>query len=161
MAYVTSQKTTRSLVEQMESIALDDVGRHVRADQLRICALEEVTPTGDSKNLTHLLNDIEGLPRRYKVIILDAITNFAAECQDSAITGFFSSCKRLSNAGKTINLAAHPLVFDAHMLIRPGSMRHAHISLHVEKAGPKLLKTVEGHKINRAENVTGTFSASM
>ena len=42
------------------------------------------------------------------------------------------------------------------MLIRLGAMCDAHISLHVEKAGPKLLKTVEAPKINSAERLTGT-----
>ena len=112
-------------------------------------------PAGASKNLTHLLDDIERLPLHYKVIVLDAITNFAANCQDSAITGFLPSCNRLSNVGRTIILVAHSLAFDEQMLIRLGSMCDAHISLHVEKAGPKLLKTAEVHKIGRAENITG------
>ena len=155
VAYFTSENNTRSLITQMESIGLENAAGHLRADELRICPLDEPTPDGASDVIRNLLGGIENLPRQYKVIFLDSITNLAATGQESSIIPFFTSCKHLCNGGRTLILVAHSYAFDEQMFIRLASLCDAYLSLRVENSGAKLVKMLEVHKIHNAEQLTG------
>ena len=68
---------------------------------------------------------------------------------------FFSSCKHLSNGGRTIFLVTHSDAFDEIMLTRLRSMSDAHLRLNVVPVGPKLVKSLEVRKVHNAMLTTG------
>jgi len=157
VAYFTSESTAEALVPQMASMGLK-VSAYLRNGNLRIYPLEEPTADVDPKRvMDELVKDIEHLPHRHRVIVVDAITNLAAYSQERAVTGFFSSCKRLCTGGRTIILVAHSCAFEEKLLIRLGALCDTHLRLSVEKVGAKLVKSLEVCKIRNAQVITGNI----
>ncbi|MCH7712262.1 MAG: response regulator [Chloroflexi bacterium] len=155
IAYFTSESTAEALVPQMASIGLK-VSSYIRNGNLRIDQLEEPTADTDPERvMDELVENIEELPNRYRVIVVDAITNLAAYSEEKTITRFFSSCKRLCAEGRTIILVAHSQAFEEKLLIRLGALCDTHLRLSVEKVGAKLVKSLEVCKIRNAQAITG------
>jgi len=155
VAYFTTENTAESLVTQMGSIGLK-VSAYIRTDRFRIGPVEEPPLDVDAGRLMdELVQDMVSLPDRFKIIVVDSITNLAADSEDRAIRGFFSSCKRLCTDGRTIILVAHSAALDEKLRIRLGALCDAHLKLGVEKIGAKLVKTLEVCKIHNAELFTG------
>lgn len=155
VACFTSENSARSLVTQMGSIGMD-VASAVRARKFIINTLDEPSLSEDPGTLLAELGQaIAQIPKRYKVICVDAITNLSSISEDPAIIGFFSSCKRVSNGGKVIILVAHSFAFDEKMLTRLRSMCDAHLSLRVETTGAKQTRMMEVSKIHNSEGTTG------
>jgi len=151
VAYFTSDTTPNNLVAQMGSIGLD-VSGYLKEGKFRIYPLEEPAVGGDPERLMALLSlDIERLPRKYKVVFLDAITTLASYSGHRAILGLFSYCKRLCGSGRAIILVAHSYAFDDSMLLRLRAMCDAHLKLGIESLGAKLVKTLEVQKMHGAE----------
>ena len=150
-AYFTSEATSKDIIAQMSYIGLD-VSAPILDGDLRIYSIGE-TARGDDpeRSMTLLATDIQELESQYEVIIVDSITNLASYSQDRAILEFFASCKRLCDAGKTVIIVAHPYAFNENMLLRLGALCDGHLSLHVEKIGAKLVKTLEARKVHNAE----------
>ncbi len=150
----TSENSVRSLVTQMGSIGLD-VASDVRADEFRIYPMEEPPPSADpGALLAELAQEIASVPKHYKVICVDAITNLTSVSEDHAIIDFFSSCKRLADSGKVIILVAHSSAFYELMLVRLRALCDAHISLRVESVGAKQARVMEVFKIHNSEGMT-------
>ena len=158
-AYFTSEHNDESLISQMHSVGLD-VSRSFRKSKLGIYPIEEPTPDGNPEPLIASLPlDIQRLPSRYKVIVVDSITDLVSYSPDRAVIGLFSSFKRLCNEGRTIILVANSYAFDEKMLIRLRALCDAHLSLRAEKQGGMLLRTVEVCKVRNAElNTANTVS---
>jgi flagellar protein FlaH len=155
VACFTSENSVRSLVTQMASIGLE-VSRYVQTDKLHVYPIEEAPPDADrGALLAELSEKIGSVPRQYKVIFVDAITNLASVSEDHAIVSFFSSCKRLANGGRIIILVAHSFAFEEKMLIRLRSLCDAHLSLRVETTGAKQSRVMEVSKIHNSEGMTG------
>ncbi len=151
----TSENSVRSLVTQMGSIGLD-VASDVRADKFRIYPMEEPPPSADpGALLAELAQEIAGVPKHYKVICVDAITNLTSVSEDHAIISFFSSCKRLADSGRVIILVAHSSAFYETMLVRLRALCDAHLSLRVETTGTKQARVMEVSKIHNSEGMTG------
>jgi len=152
--YFTSGNNARSLVNQMESIGLN-VSSYLREDRLRIHPLKEPPPGEDAGPLlVESVQDIESLPRKYKVIVVDSISNLFLQSEERDIMNLFSSCKRLSDGGRTIFLVTHSYVLDESILTRLGSLCDVHFRLHVEIKGTKLVKSLEVRKVQSAQAVT-------
>jgi len=155
VACFTSENSARSLVTQMKSIGMD-VAADVRARKFLIDTLDEPSLSQDPGDLLAELGQaIAQIPKRYKVICVDAISNLTSISQDQAVIGFFASCKRVCNGGKVIILVAHSFTFDERMLTRLRSMCDAHLSLRVETAGAKQTRVMEVSKIHNSEGTTG------
>jgi len=155
VACFTSENSARSLVTQMSSIGMD-VASDVRARKFLINTLEEPSLSKEPGTLLAELGQaIAQVPRRYKVICVDSITNLTSISEDPAIIGFFASCKRICNGGKVIILVAHSFAFDEKMLTRLRSMCDAHLSLRVETTGSKQSRVMEVSKIHNSEGTTG------
>ena len=157
VACFTSENSVRSLVTQMGSIGLN-VSAYVREDDLRICPMQEPGPGEDSGPvLAEFVLEVERLPKKYNVIFVDAITNLASVSQEQSIIGFFSSCKRLCNNGRSIILVAHSSAFDERILTRLRSLCDAHLSLRLETVGSKQVGLMDVTKIHNAEQTTGNL----
>ena len=155
VAYFTSESTVQALGPQMGSIGLK-VSGFLRSGHLGIYPLEELTAVMDpARAMADLVRDMEQLPSRYRVIVVDAITNLSVYNQEMTVTGFFSACKRLCAAGRTIILVAHSHAFDEKLLIRLGALCDTHLRMGVEKVGAKLVKWLEVRKIRNANVITG------
>jgi len=83
--------------------------------------------------MEYLAHSIGRLPSQYEVIIVDSITDVAADCQDRAIISFFSQCKRFCSNGRTIILTIHPDIFEDKLLTRLRALCDAYLNLSVEK----------------------------
>ena len=151
----TSENSVRSLVTQMGSIGLE-VASDVRTDKFCIYPMKEPPPSADpGALLAELAQEIADVPKQYKVICVDAITNLASVSEDHAIISFFSSCKRLADSGRVIILVAHSSAFYEKTLIRLRSLCDAHLSLRVETTGTKQARVMEVSKIHNSEGMTG------
>ena len=163
VVYYTSEYTAKSLITQMGSLGRD-VSDYVREGRLGVYPIEEPTPSGgaehceDPERLMALLaRNMEGLPRQYKIIIVDSITDLASHGREEAVMSFFSSCKRLSEEGRTIIVVARGYAFDEKMLNRLEVLCDAHLNLRAEKIGAKMVKLLEVRKVHNAEISTGNM----
>jgi archaellum biogenesis ATPase FlaH/ActR/RegA family two-component response regulator len=157
IAHLSSEHTTRGLISQMDSIGLR-VASDLRSGKLLVQALRQpVEDETRGASLFALVQDIQDLPQRYRVVFVDAITNLASSSPDYAVIEFFSACKRLSVAGKTIVLVAHSFTFDEKLLVRLRSLCDGYLSLHVQNTGAKLMNTLEVRKVHSAEQPTGSI----
>ena len=154
VAYFTSESDVRGLVSQMDSLGLDGAC-HVRAGNLRIDPMELSPTEDDVDHLANLLRNISALPRRYKIIFVDTISNLVVGREGKSAIDFFSSCKGVCRNGRTVILVAHSHVFEEQLFTRIRSLCDVHLSLRVEKKGLKLLKTLEIVKVLNANQITG------
>ena len=157
--YFTSESNARSLVTQMGSIDLDVVAPF-RSGKFAVRPLDEWSSESDAsekglESTNSLLDDIRGLPRQHKLVIVDSITNLISQMSEMAIMSFFTQCKKLSSGGKTIILVAHTYAFNEQLLIRIRSLCDAHLSFRVESVGARLMKMLEVHKVHNADQLTG------
>jgi len=151
-AYFSTQYTAANLVKQMQSIGLN-VLDHIREDRLCVYPLQE-RPTGDDADslLTELALEIQGVPPECGFIIVDGITNLAQVSQDRAVMGFFTSCQRQCEEGKTIILVARSSAFDQNLLSRLHELCNTHMNLVMETVRNKMVTTLEATKVNNAES---------
>ena len=94
-------------------------------------------------------------PTQYKVIIVDDLTTMASYSVEMVIMRFFTTCRRLSDNGRTKFLVARSYAFDEKMFNRVKVVADAHLSLRAEKMGGKTVKTMEVRKINNVELRSG------
>ena len=155
MAYITTENTAATLSHKMDSIGLH-VSQDLQPGRFQIFSLElsssDPHPEFSMENMAY---GIERLPSQYEVIIVDSITDVAADCQDRAIKSFFSRCKRLCSNGRTIILTIHPDIFEDKLLTRLRALCDAQLSLSVERQGEKLLNVMEVRKVHNAKLDTG------
>ena len=150
-AYLTSQFTPQSLVAQMRSLGLD-VSGYRRNKKLGIYPLPETGPDGVSGvMLSKLSQDIERLPKKYELIVVDDITSLAVGSQAQEVIGFFASCKRLCSKSGTIVVVAQPYAFDDNTLLRLRSLCDSNLRLHSGNLGAKDLRTLRVAKANNVE----------
>ena len=163
VAYFTSKYTGKGLIDQMGSLARDP-SEHFRAGKLGIFPVvngipgEETDGCDEPDRLMSLLAaEIADVSDQYNIVVMDSITDLATYSHEMAIMGFFSSCKRLCDAGRIIIVAARSYAFDERMLGRLRVMCDAHLNLRGEKVGAKMVKMLEVCKVNSAELVSGNL----
>ena len=156
VAYFTSDLAAKDLVGQMNSLGRD-VSRYFREGKLGVYPVAGgATEQCDGEQLMALLaRDIERLPGQYKIIIVDSVTDLVTQSQETAIMGFFSSCKRLGDEGRTNIVVARSYSFDAQMLNRLEVLCDAHLSLSAEKIGAKVVNMLEVRKVHNAKLYSG------
>ena len=100
VAYFVSEHSAKGVIPQMESLGLD-VSRYLQEGGLRIYPIGELTSRENPERLMNsLAQDIQRLPRKYNVIVVDSLTDLVSYSTDGAVIGFFSFCKGLCNEGK-------------------------------------------------------------
>ena len=154
VAYFSSEHTADSLNDQMSSIGLG-VSRAQRDDRLCMYPLPRPSARDDpEKLLTALLADIEHLPDDRGFTILDSVSNLVELSQDRAVMGFFSSCHRLCEEGRTIVVVARSSAFDPNLLGRLHGLCNTHLCISGEMVMGKSVKILEAPKINNADRRT-------
>jgi len=155
VAYYTTENAVRSLIRQMDSLALY-VLDHFLADRLRIYPLTFGSNTqGGARAFQVLTNHFSRLPPEFKLIIIDSITLLVAHSNPVTIIDFFSQCKGLCDSGKTIILVAHSYAFEEDMLARTRSLCDARFRMRLEQVGDSMIKLMEVLKVRGAERPTG------
>jgi len=155
VAYYTTENAVRSLISQMDSLALR-VLDHFLADRLRIFPLTfNAGMTGGQKPFHVLTHHFSQLPHDFKLIIVDSITLLVAHSNPVAIIDFFSRCKAMCDDGLTIILVAHSYAFEEDMLSRTRSLCDARFKFKLEQVGDSMIKLMEVLKVRGAERPTG------
>jgi len=155
VAYYTTENNVRSLISQMDSLALD-VLDHFLADHLRIFPLTfHHSMQGGQKPFHVLTHHFSHLPQEFKLIIVDSITLLVAHSNTVAIIDFFSRCKSMCDDGRTIILVAHSYAFEEDILSRTRSLCDARFRLKLEQVGDNMIKLMEVLKVRGAERPTG------
>ena len=150
-AYFSTQHTASSLPKQMRSIGLN-VLDHIREDSLCVYPLQDRSNDDDpDAQLAELASDIQGVPQECGFIIVDGITNLAQVSQDRAIMGFFASCQRHCDEGRTIVVVARTSAFSQNLLARLHELCNTHISMVMETVRDKMVTTLEVTKVNNFE----------
>ena len=150
VAFFTSEFSPAGLEKQMDSIGLA-VTDHLKQGNFDINPLQDPNTGEDSGPLLGALAlDLERMPRKYELIIVDAITQLVTETQGSSIVNFFSALRRLCSKGKTVVVTAHSYAFDAPMLVRVSDLCDNHLTLRTGKMRAKVLRFAE---ILKADNV--------
>ena len=150
-AYFSAQYTASSLAKQMRSIGLN-VLDHIREDNLCVYPMQDRSTDEDPDSLlAELASEIRGVPLESRFIIVDGITNLAQVSQDRAVMGFFSSCLRQCEEGRTIIVVARPSAFDQNLLARLHGLCNTHISMVIETVNDKIVTTLEAAKVSNSE----------
>ena len=165
VAYFASDNAAEGFATQMGSFGMG-VSPYLRSGKLRVYPLEETTLAQDpgcdyslANVMSLMAREVERLTSQDSVIIVDSITELATNSEDRAIIGFFSSCKRLCDDGRSIILVAQPHAFDENMFLRLGHVCDAHLSLRVEKLHAKLATLLTVRKSQNAELTKGNVIA--
>ena len=161
VACFTSEDTERSLASQMNSLGLN-VSSYIANKKFRI---QPIASPGKNDNpdemLANLAMRMMTLPRNYRAIFVDAITNLASISEEASIMSFFHDCKNLCGTGRTVILVAHASAFEEKLLIRLRSLCDAHFSLKVENSAGKQIRILEVSKIHNADLATGEVISFM
>ena len=135
----------------MKSIGLG-VSENLRAGAFQIFPVDPTSHDPHPElSVEYLAQGIERLPVKYEVIIVDSITDVAADTDDKTILRFFSRCKRLCSNGRTVILTVHSNILDDKALIRLRALCDADLILTVENLGIRLVKVLEVRKLHGAE----------
>jgi len=156
IAVYTTENTIKSLLKQMDSLALD-VSDFFVLGNLKIYPIsgEAEDSDGDSTFLDMIIDDLSKKPS--EMVLIDSLTVFVTHSSNNEILNFFTACKKLCDTGKTILLTVHSYAFGEEMLTRVRSICDAHLSLKLEEMGDKLIKTMEIAKIRGAQRTTGNI----
>lgn len=155
VAYYTTENTVKSLVKQMDSLAMYTLD-YFLTDRFRIYPLSLRGDWKDTKQpFSYLTKHFASLPRHFPLIIIDSITLLVAHSLAVSITDFFSACKETCDDGRSIILVAHSYAFDEDMLSRTRSLCDAHFKLKLEQVGDRLIKVMEVLKVRGADRATG------
>ena len=157
VAYYTSENTVKSLVTQMISLNMD-VTDYFLIDQLRIYPLALPAKTNDADAIfTRLLGHMQSLPKKFKLVIIDSLTNVVSHSNETSVIDFFTACKQYCDEDRILLIVAHTSAFDERMFIRVRSLCDAHFSLRVEVVGERLIKVMEVSKVRNAELNSGNI----
>jgi flagellar protein FlaH len=151
VAYFSSEHSGEGLVAQMASIGLD-ISRHLRKNKFHVYPVPEPTEGEDpAPVLNQLSQSIEGLSRGSEFIVLDSITDLAGSCPEQVVIGFFTTCRRLANKGRTIFVSVHTYAFGSEMFTRLRTLCDRYFTLGSEQVRGKSVRTLEVNKINTTE----------
>ena len=150
-AYFSTQHTAGSLAKQMRSIGLN-VLDHIREDRICVYPLQDRSTDDDPDSmLAELAAEFQGVPQECGFIIVDGITNLAQVSQDRTVLGFFASCQRQCEEGRTIVVVARPSAFSQDLLARLHELCNTHISMIMDTIRDKIVTTLEVTKVNNFE----------
>ena len=149
----TSENTVKSLVQQMRSLNLDIID-HLLLDRMRIFPIETSRLGVDAPPT--LLRAIKNEKGR-DMIFVDSLTTSIPSCSDTEVLAFFEASKRLCADGTTVLIVVHSHGLARELLTRLRSLCDAHLQLHTEEVGNKLVKTLEVTKVRGAEQSTGNI----
>ena len=155
-ALYTTEQTVQSFLRQMSSLG-EDVSNYFLLNHLQIFPLNITPESIAPAQLFRQLSEHIRQQADCRIVVVDSLTTIVSQADGDQIQDFFTSCKSLCEEGKVIICTVHTNAFAEDILTRVRSICDANIRLTVEKAGSKLLKTIEVAKIRGAEMNTGTI----
>lgn len=148
VSYFAADYTPKTLRTSTAYLGMD-VSAQLQSGKLRVNTLPKFTPEEDSREvMSSLPKGISRLPRRCKVVIIDAVTNLVLCGQESATLGLFYSLNLMCSESKTVILSADSFSFKVNMLHQLDDLCDTHIALVNQKIGGILLKNLEVLKVN-------------
>ena len=155
VAYYTTENSVRSLISQMDSLALHTLD-YFLSDHMRIYPMTFTSHLNHGDKLFYMLaHHFSCLPAHFKLVIVDSITLLVSHSNSVEIIDFFSQCKSLCAEERTIILVAHSYAFEEDLLARTRSLCDARFRLKLEQVGDRLVKLLEVLKVRGAERPTG------
>ena len=152
----TTENTVKSFIRQMNSLSLD-VTDFLLLGRLKIFPITaSKAGLSPAQVFTVLLTDLEsrgGTP----LIVVDSLTTFITHTSIEETMTYFEICKHYCDRGMTIITVVNSYAFGQADFARVRSMCDAHISLHTEEMGDRLIKVMEVAKIRGAELSTGNI----
>ena len=152
----TTENTVKSLMSQMESLALDISDRfawgYLKIYPIHVEGVK--MNAGLTKDFLKRLMDHIKLSKD-DVIVVDSFTVFTISSSQEDIFNFFAECKSECDGGKTILITLHQYAFDEDTLIRIRSIADGHIKLKVETVGDRNVNMMEVSKIRGASKASG------
>jgi archaellum biogenesis ATPase FlaH/DNA-binding response OmpR family regulator len=132
VAYFSSEHSAQGLVAQMASIGLD-ISRHLRKNKFHVYPVPEPAEEEDAALvLNQLSQSIEGLSRGSEFIVVDSLTDLTGSCPEQVVIGFFTTCRRLANKGRTIFVVVHAYAFASEMFNRLRTLCDGYFTLGLE-----------------------------
>lgn len=154
--YITEQ-TIQNFLRHTHTLGLD-VTDYFLLDHLQLYPISIPQDRIAPQVIFRELSDHMRSQKACRVIVVDSLTTFVSQASGEQIQEFFNQCKSLCDAGKVVICTIHSEAFDQRILTRVRSMCDAHLRLRVERAGGRLVKTIEVAKIRGADTITGNIS---
>jgi len=158
VAYYSAEENSETLLAQMESMSLD--ARHdLVTDRLRVFKMgsRDVLRNAE-KSLQLIINHIEELPERFKLVIVDSATPFMDKVSPVAKMDFLQACKELCDQERSIVLALDSHVFEVKSLVRAYAMSDYYLRLRSQdmlletgQVDTRVIKLLEVTKLRGAE----------
>jgi len=147
----SSEMTSRNFLSQMETLALD-ISDYYAWGYIRFFPIVVPGLDLEKEDMQELLNRLltHVKESEAEIIIIDSLTLFTEFTTNEVIIDFFTECKNLCDAGKTILVSLHPYAFDEDTLVRIRSVCDAILTLKRALMGDKYLMVMEVVKIRGA-----------
>jgi flagellar protein FlaH len=94
---------------------------------------------------------LKAYPGGSEFIVVDSLTDLAGSCPEQVVIGFFTTCRRLANKGRTIFVVVHTYAFTSEMFNRLRTLCDGYFTLGSEQVRGKSVRTLEVNKINTTE----------
>ena len=129
VAYYIVDSSIENLITHMESMSLE-VRHDFVTDRFRvyIAASRDVLETAQ-ETLQRTINHISGLPKRFKLVILDSVSPLMNRVNRMDKLDFFQACKELCEQGRSIILVADTYIFEHKTLPRIYAMSDYYLKL--------------------------------
>ena len=158
VTYFTTDFTPEALISQMDSMSLE-TGHDVATDRFRIY---QVVPTEAvkqaEKTLRLIVNQIAGLPSRFKLVIVDSPSIFMSRLKPALKVDFLQSCKEMCEQGRSVVLTLDTHVFETRTLLRAYAVSDYYLKLKSQDAmlgvgqvDTRMIKTLEVTKLGGVE----------
>jgi flagellar protein FlaH len=154
----TTENTTKSFIKQMESMSLD-ISEYFAWGYLKIFPLHIVGVEWTKEEMETILSRVIATIREStaQVVIVDSLTLFTEYAESDTILTFFTDCKSLVDAGKTILITLHTYAFEEDTLVRIRSICDAHLNMKKAIMGDKYVMVMEVIKIRGAHKTSGNL----
>ena len=158
VTYYSTEYSVQGLVDQMGSISLG-IKQDIVTDRIRILSIgsKEFIKSGD-KALQLLLRNIAGLPVRFKLVVIDAISPFMAHVSPEVKVNFLQACKELCEKERSIVLVMDTHILEGKILSRAHEMSDYYMRLRSQDAilqagqvDTRVIKVLEVTKLGGAD----------
>ena len=149
----SSENTIQSFVTQMASLSLS-VLDYVLLGRLRVFPIHTSKLGKDAPAV--LLRALRE-ERHSDMLFVDSLTSSIPNSSNKEVLGFFEESKRICTAGQTVVIIVHSHGLDQNLLIRIRSLCDAHLQLHTEDMGKRLVKALTVTKVRGADRHTGNI----
>ncbi|MDG6256122.1 MAG: ATPase domain-containing protein [Methanomicrobiaceae archaeon] len=154
----TSENTSKSFINQMESMSLD-ISDYFAWGHLRIFPMHITGFKWSEDEMQDVLMRIIRHMKTSKagVIVIDSLTLITEYTGQADILTFLTSCKNLVDHGKTILITLHTYAFEEDTLVRIRSICDAHLFMKKALVGDKYVMVMEVVKVRGARKTTGNI----